>query len=151
MQRNVGATLFTVVGVFGVATIIFGLRFTAFYVMLTGCLFLGIGTSMGGSTNYGFLKIFSGNGVIAWMLGSGLSGIFGSAMYILLKSLKIPSFLIFVGLLPLYTVYGVIFLFIWTRYKTKKRTSKLELKRMSALVGQSLGMRRPVGLQDLSA
>jgi len=55
-----------------------------FYTALIGSSLCGSMSSLGESVVIGFLKVFPSNSISGWGSGTGMAGLFGNALFILL-------------------------------------------------------------------
>jgi hypothetical protein len=76
---------FTVIAVSNMATSSWG-----FYTALLGSSLCGSMAALGEAVNIGFLKVFPSETISGWASGTGMAGIFGSLLFIVLNSLDVP-------------------------------------------------------------
>lgn len=76
-----------------------------FLLVLVGCLFLGLGTSIGGLVIVGFIKCFPPIIFSGYSAGTGGAGLFGAACYMLLKLFDAQFEFVLVFMAMAYPVY----------------------------------------------
>ena len=99
---------------------IMGLGYTAiafgclinFYVVMGGALIVGIGSAFGEVSHFGFLKKLPSNYVGPFWSGTGIWGLTGSLLYLILHSLKVKDYIIFFWLIPIAVWYLTNFLLL---------------------------------------
>lgn len=89
----------------GIGVILLSLSLVNFWLSLLGCLVLGIGTSLGDTTNQGFMKAFNPRIVVGWSSGTGFSGLFASSYYNFVTWMQLPLTFSLLSLIPLYFLY----------------------------------------------
>ncbi len=90
---------------------------TAFVFALIASSLMGAGSCFGESTVLGYLKGFPAVVVVGWGSGTGFAGVFGAGISILLK-LKLNTFYLCLGCLPLCLLYvGLFFLIVYRKNK----------------------------------
>merc|ERR1740139_27974 len=80
-----------------------------FVFTLFGCLFFGLGTSLGESTNLGFLKGFPNWVSGGYTSGTGLSGLIGTVFYFLLKLFHFSFYAVNLSIFIFYPIYAFVF------------------------------------------
>ena len=78
---------------------------TGFAIALLGSMLAGAAQSIGEVTNLAFLKQFPPELLGAWGAGTGLSGLAGPGLYMLLTYLQIPNLVTFLALVPTSVAY----------------------------------------------
>lgn len=76
-----------------------------FFLSLFGSVIMGISGTLGEQTILGFLKGFAPDLIAGWACGTGFAGVFGAGVNFLLRSVKVPGSLIFLGMIPTTCVY----------------------------------------------
>ncbi len=99
----------TLIASLGLLLIISSIHLESFGLSLIGTSFVGIGTSLGGATNLGFMKAFDSSVVVGYSSGTGFAGVFGSLIYILMIYLNIRLDISLGSLILLYVAYFVFF------------------------------------------
>lgn len=85
--------------------------FTAFVFALIASALMGGGSCFGESTVLGYLKGYPSEVVLGWSSGTGFAGVFGAGISILIK-LKLSTFYLCIGCLPLCILYLICFMYI---------------------------------------
>ena len=75
---------FIIIAVSNMATNTWG-----FYTALIGSSLCGSMSSLGESVVIGFLKVFPSNSISGWGSGTGMAGIFGNLLFIVLQELDV--------------------------------------------------------------
>jgi hypothetical protein len=68
-------------------------------------LIVGIGSAFGEVSHFGYLKSFPSEYVGPFWSGTGICGLAGSLMYLVLHSLGVPDYVIFFSLVPVAFIY----------------------------------------------
>ena len=89
-----------------------------FAFALIGTIFIGIGCSLGDSTNLGFMKGLPPIVANGHSSGTGLSGLIGTSFYLLLKIFKFSFYAVVSSMLFFYPLYALNF---YIALKFKKR------------------------------
>ena len=93
--------------------------FYSFYVVMLGALIIGTGSAFGEISHYGYLKLFPTEYIGPFISGTGISGLAGSLLYLILHAYRVPDWLIFVFLVILALLY-------LTNFFTLNRVSETE-------------------------
>ena len=88
-----------------------------FWLSLIPCIILGTGCSFGESTMLGYLRNYPKSLVAGWSSGTGLAGIAGTLIYIMMNSLKVEKKFMFLILTILPITYLGSFYLIDDLYK----------------------------------
>eukprot|EP01133_Synstelium_polycarpum_P006377 gene6377-7386_t len=83
-----------------------------FIFCLAAIGFVGVGSSFGESVMLSYMKIYPPEIVNGWSSGTGISGVFGSLVYIGLVALKLSDSTIFYIMLPTIAIYVVVYFFV---------------------------------------
>ena len=108
--------------VVGVGLMMLADNLNIFELTLLGTIFFGIGTSLGDSTNVGFIKGLPPIVAAGHSSGSGLSGVIGSTFYLLLKIFNFSFMDVNIAMLFFYPIYAVVF---WRAVCFKKEFDQL--------------------------
>lgn len=122
--------------VMGVGLMMLADNLDIFELTLLGTIFFGIGTSLGDSTNVGFIKGLPPIVAAGHSSGSGLSGVIGSTFYLLLKIFNFSFQNVNIAMLFFYPIYGVVF---WRAVCFKK-----EFDQMMMVAGESSEIETPL-------
>lgn len=95
--------------VIGVVLMLLADKFDQFWMTLVATTLIGVGTSLGDSTNVGFIKGLPPIVSAGHSSGTGLSGIIGSTFYLLLKIFNFSFRTVNLTLLIFYPIYAFIF------------------------------------------
>ena len=87
--------------------------FPAFVLCLFGSVILGSAGTLGEQTNLGFLKGFAPDLIGGWGCGTGMAGVVGAGINFGLRYVKVPGYLIFLGMIPTSLIY--LFGFTWLK------------------------------------
>lgn len=85
---------------------------TGFGLALIASVFAGACQSIGECTNLAFLKSFPPALLGAWGAGTGVSGLAGPGLYLLLSNLHVDDKIIFLCLIPTSVIYFVCFMYM---------------------------------------
>jgi battenin len=96
----------------GILLLFIAKKISVFYLVMIGCIFLGLGTTIGGLVILGFLKCFPPIVFAGFSSGTGCAGLFGSLFYLILKMLETPFEFVLAFILLWYPVYYMFFLFL---------------------------------------
>lgn len=106
---------FTFSALFSPAIIAFCLLYTQFdwlfYVANIGTLFIGMGSTLGESTNLGLLKGFPGDSLAYYAGSNSIAGILGTLSFLIWRPLGAPESLIYMFMVPL--AIPTLILFLW--------------------------------------
>ena len=91
------------------ATLSVGWYFS-FYVVVIGGFFNGIAIGFGEVSHYTYLQKFPSNYVGPFVSGTGISGLTGSLLYVMLHAVGVQNWLIFWCLIPMAFIYLVNFI-----------------------------------------
>ena len=86
--------------------------FSSFYVVMIGALIVGIGSAFGEVSHFGYLKMFPSEYIGPFVSGTGICGLTGSLMYLVLHAIEVPDWLIFFCLVPLAILYLLNFIIL---------------------------------------
>ena len=97
-----------------------GLGYTAFafgclinfYIVMGGALIVGIGSAFGAVSHFGYLKKLPSEYIGPFSSGTGIWGLAGSLLYLILHSLKVNDYIIFFWLIPIAICYFTNFLLL---------------------------------------
>ena len=79
--------------------------FFNFFVCLLGALIAGVGSAFGEVTHLGFIEKFDAEFFGPFSAGSGLSGLIGTLLYLMLQTFGVPNWLVFFCLCVLPFIY----------------------------------------------
>eukprot|EP00743_Colponemidia_sp_Colp-15_P006146 GILK01006606.1.p1 GENE.GILK01006606.1~~GILK01006606.1.p1 ORF type:complete len:460 (+),score=74.39 GILK01006606.1:123-1382(+) len=103
--------------------------FVSFYFALAAILLVGSASSFGESVNLGFLRAFPSELVGAWSSGTGMAGVLGSGLYLILSSANLQDSLIFFVASPFAVVYCSIYLYLYRSSKSNRKVYAEEEQR----------------------
>lgn len=83
-----------------------------FYFSLVGSVLCGMMQAFGESVVLGFLKVFPTELVVGWSSGTGMAGMLGTSLVIILRSFDVKLPIVFSVLIPFEFVYFICFLWI---------------------------------------
>lgn len=86
--------------------------FYSFYIVMAGALIVGIGSAFGEVSHFGFLRNFPSSYVGPFWSGTGIWGLTGSLLYLVLHSVHVSDYIIFFWLVPIAFAYLSNFLFL---------------------------------------
>lgn len=84
--------------------------FYDFSIVIVGAFFAGVGSAWGQVIHYGFIRRFPAEFVGPFSSGTGISGLLGSFLYMMLNNYQVPNFIIFAILIPIVFIYLINFL-----------------------------------------
>jgi hypothetical protein len=84
--------------------------FYDFKLVIVGAFFAGVGSAWGQVIHYGFIRRFPSEFVGPFSSGTGISGILGSFIYLILNNYQVENFIIFAILIPIVFIYLINFL-----------------------------------------
>ena len=98
--------------------------FPAFVLCLFGAVILGGAGTLGEQTNLGFLKGFAPDLIGGWGCGTGMAGVVGAGINFGLRYVKVPGYLIFLGMIPTSLTY--LFGFTWLKNQKVQQVEAVE-------------------------
>jgi len=107
---SVGAYL-----VLSMATLMGGVE--GFFMALCACVLVGTAQVIGELGNLAFFKAFPPSVLGAWGAGTGIAGVSGTGVYLLLRALNVSNTTIFLMLLPTTVLYYFAFQYLYGRAK----------------------------------
>ena len=78
---------------------------------LLGILLIGMGSTLGESTNLGFLKGFPGESLAYYSASNSLAGILGNLSFLIWRPLGVPESLLYMFMVPL--AIPTLLMFLW--------------------------------------
>ena len=104
---------------------------------MAGALIVGIGSAFGEVSHFGYLKKYPSKYVGPFCSGTGICGLAGSFMYLLLHSMGVRDYVIFFALIPIALIYLVNFLFLF-RISEKHEYFHNQVEEVSYVYGENL-------------
>jgi len=112
-KRIIFNTLYLAAGYIIIGSVAINYTEVGFAFSLLASLILGSGSTLGESTNLGFLKGYPSDLVVGWASGTGFAGISGTGFPLIFAAIGVQLGIMFFATLPLVGVY--LLCFLWLR------------------------------------